>query len=164
MPDKDEAVAEGVEVRETGRGRFQVEASGVGWTLLVDEPVAAGGLSSGPTPYELIASALGACTLMTMKLYAARKAWPLQSATVRVFNQRNGPGAKHRFIREIMLVGDLDQEQRHRLLEIANRCPVHQTLEQGSDVITVLTETPRPGGLDPDPCDHVEEMIEACQD
>ena len=101
---------------------------------------------------------------MTMKLYAARKAWPLQSATVRVFNQRNGPGAKHRFIREIMLVGDLDQEQRHRLLEIANRCPVHQTLEQGSDVITVLTETPRPGGLDPHPCDHVEEMIEACQD
>ena len=164
MPDQDEAVAEGVEVRETGRGRFQVEASGADWTVLVDEPVAAGGLSSGPTPYELIASALGACTLMTMKLYAARKAWPLQSATVRVLNQRNGPGSKHSFIREIMLVGDLDQEQRHRLLEIANRCPVHQTLEQGSDVITVLAESLRPDGLDPDPCDHVAEMIEACQD
>ena len=164
MPDQDEAVVEGVEVRETGRGRFQVEASGASWNVLIDEPVAAGGLSSGPTPYELIASALGACTVMTMKLYAARKAWPLQSATVRVLNQRNGPGSKHRFIREIALVGDLDQEQRRRLLEIANRCPVHQTLEQGSDVITVLTELPYPGGLDPEPCDHFSEMIEACKD
>jgi putative redox protein len=164
MPSPDETVAEGVEVRETGRGKFQVEVIAAGVSFLADEPAAVGGLGSGPTPYDLLASALGACTVMTLRLYADKKAWSLRSATVRVLHRSDGPDTKDRFAREIVLEGDLEPGQRHRLLEIANRCPVHQTLERGSDVITVLAEQPLPGGLDPAPTDHMNDMIKVCRD
>src|SRR5438105_4765762 len=164
MPSQDEAVAEGVEVRETRAGKYQVEVRAAGGRFFVDEPTAAGGLGSGPTPYDLLASALGACTAMTVRLYAARKGWPLQSVMVRVLHHRDGLQAKDRFAREVVLSGELTADQRHRLLEIANRCPVHETLERGSDVVTVLTEQPLPGRLDPEPTDHVEDMIAACRD
>ena len=155
---------EGVEVRETGEGGFQVEVTAAGTTFLVDEPRAAGGLGSGPTPYDLIGSALGACTTMTIRLYARRKGWPLDHVSVRVLHNRDGLEGKDRFAREITLNGALDDEQRHRLLEIANRCPVHLSLERGSDVITVLTEHPVPGHLDPEPTEHLADMEEACRD
>jgi putative redox protein len=164
MPSQDEIVAEGVEVRDTGRGKFQAEVRAAGASFLVDEPVSVGGLGSGPTPYDLLASALGACTAMTLKLYAARKAWSLQSITVRVLHRRDGLTTKDRFAREIVLVGDLSSDQRRRLLEIANRCPVHQTMARGADVITVLAEQPLAGGLDPAPTEHANDMMEACQD
>jgi putative redox protein len=164
MPSQDQIIAEGVEVRETGGGKFQVEVRAGGVTFLADEPAAVGGLGSGPTPYELIASALGACTAMTVRLYAAKKEWPLSSVTVRVLHRREGLEAKDRFAREIVLEGELAPAQRHRLLEIANRCPVHQSLERGAEVITVLAEKPLAGGLDPEPTDHATDMIEACRD
>ncbi len=164
MPIQDETVAEGVEVRQTGDGKFQVEARTATARFFVDEPAEVGGLGSGPTPYDLLAAALGACTVMTLRLYADKKGWPLESATVRVLHRRGEPETRERFAREIVLVGDLSQEQRARLLEIANRCPVHQTLVHGSDVITVLTEKPRPGGLDPEPTDHLCHMEDACED
>lgn len=164
MLSEDEAVEEGVEVRETGAGKFQVEVSAAGARFLVDEPVSVGGLGSGPTPYDLLASALGACTAMTVRLYAARKEWPLESVTVRVLHRREGLEAKDRFAREIVLTGDLTAEQRARMLEIANRCPVHETLERGSEVITILAQTPLAGGLDPEPVTHVTDMMEACLD
>lgn len=164
MPSQDEMVAEGVEVRETRAGKFQVEVTAAGATFFADEPVAAGGLGTGPTPYDLLASALGACTLMTVRLYAARKAWPLESATVRVLHRRDGLDTQDRFARELVLEGDLSLDQRRRLLDIANRCPVHQTLERGSEVITVLAQQPLAGGLDPAPVEHMNDMIEACAD
>jgi len=164
MPSQDETVAEGVEVRETGRGRFQVEVSAAGASFFADEPAAVGGLGSGPTPYDLLSSALGACTVMTLRLYADRKAWPLRSVAVRVLHRGGGPETKDRFAREIVLEGDLEPDQRRRLLEIANRCPVHQTLERGSDVVTVLAEHPLAGGLDPAPTGHMSDMTEVCQD
>jgi putative redox protein len=164
VPSQDETVIEGVEVRETGHGKYQVEVSAAGGRFFVDEPTAAGGLASGPTPYDLLASALGACTVMTVRLYAERKAWPLQSVMVRVLHRRDRLDSKDRFAREVVLAGDLTEDQRRRLLEIANRCPVHQTLERGSDVVTVLSEQPLAGHLDPEPIEHVEAMIEACQD
>lgn len=164
MTGLNEMVAEGVEVRETGAGKFQVEASAAGTRFLVDEPAAVGGLGSGPTPYDLLASALGACTAMTVRLYAARKAWPLDSVTVRVLHRRDGLDARDRFAREIVLSGDLTPEQRRRILEIANRCPVHETLEKGSEVITVLAEKPLAGGMYPEPVAHANDMIEACRD
>lgn len=164
MTSEDERVAEGVEVRETGAGKFQVEVSAAGTRFLVDEPASVGGLGSGPTPYDLLASALGACTAMTVRLYAARKAWPLEAVTVRVLHRRDGLGGKDRFAREIVLTGDLTAEQRRRMLEIANRCPVHETLERGSDVITVLAEQPLAGHLDPEPGAHMADMAEACAD
>jgi putative redox protein len=164
MPRQDESVAEGVEVRETGGGTYQVEVRAGGVSFLADEPAAVGGLGSGPTPYDLIAAALGACTAMTIRLYATRKAWPLDSATVRVLHHREGLQGKDRFAREIVLEGGLTPDQRHRLLEIANRCPVHQSLERGAEIITVLAERPLAGGLDPQPTEHAHDMIEACRD
>ncbi len=163
MPSQDEAVIEGVEVRLTGHGRFQVAVRTAGGGFIADEPEAVGGLGSGPTPYDLLGSALGACTAMTLRLYAERKGWPLASAKVRVLHRSGGLAARDRFAREIVLEGELTPEQRRRLVEIANRCPVHQTLERGADVITVLAERPLSGGLDPEPVEHASDMAEACE-
>jgi putative redox protein len=151
-----------VQVSQTGNGRFQVEVQAAGTRFFADEPVESGGLGSGPTPYELLASALGACTAMTLQLYAERKEWPLEGVLVRVLHARDGPDGTDRFAREIVLDGPLDSEQRGRLLEIANRCPVHRTLERGSDVITTLARRPlldRPGRRADD---HLRDMEEAC--
>jgi putative redox protein len=155
---------EGVEVRETGAGGYQVEIRAGGVSFFGDEPVAAGGLGSGPTPYEILSSALGACTAITVRLYAQRKSWPLRQVSVRVVHRRDGLQAKDRFAREITLDGDLTPDQRRRLLEIANRCPVHRTLQRGSDVLAVLAEQPREGGMDPQPIAHMTDMLEACDD
>lgn len=152
-----------VTVAETGIGKFQVEVMAAGATFLADEPVEAGGLGSGPNPYDLLASALGACTAMTLRLYAARKAWPLERVIVRVLHTRAGLKARDRFAREITLEGPLDSAQQRRLLEIAERCPVHRTLEQGSEIISVLAQPPacdppRPGE------GHMRHMVDACAD
>ena len=155
---------EGVEVRETGAGAFQLKVRAGGVSFFADEPRAAGGLGSGPTPYDLLSSALGACTAMTVRLYAARKGWPLREVAVRVIHRRSDLQAKDRFAREITLTGELTGEQRRRLQEIAERCPVHLTLERGSEIVTVLAEQPREGGLDPQPVGHMTDMLEACQD
>src|SRR4051812_23075887 len=114
---------EGVEGTETGAGGYQVKGRAAGTTFFADEPLSGGGLGSGPTPYDLIASALGACTTMTIRLYARRKAWPLARVTVRVLHHREGLDGRDRFAREIVLDGALSDEQRRRLIEIANRCP-----------------------------------------
>jgi putative redox protein len=155
---------EGVEVRETGAGGYQLEIRAGGGRFLADEPRAAGGLGSGPNPYELLSSALGACTAMTVRMYATRKGWPLKDVFVRVVHRRNSLSAKDRFAREIRLEGDLSFDQRRRLLEVAERCPVHLTLERGADVVTVLAEQPLAGHLDPEPMGHLTDMTEACED
>lgn len=154
-------VVEGVEARETGRGKFQVEIRAGGAIFLADEPVEVGGEGAGPTPYDLLGSALAACTVMTLRLYSERKGWPLKSAAVRVLHGRAG---RDRLAREIVLEGPLTVEQRRRLLEIANRCPVHQALEGGVDLVTVLAEEPLPGKLDPAPPEHMREMVKVCED
>jgi putative redox protein len=162
MAPEDEPV-EGVEVSETGAGRFQVQARTAGGIVVVDEPTAAGGLGSGPNPYDLLSAALGACTAMTVRLYAEHKAWPLTSIRVRVVHRREALEAQDRFAREIVLEGDLSPEQRRRLVEIAEHCPVHRTLERGSRIGTVLAEAPLAGWLDPEPTDHASHMVEACE-
>jgi putative redox protein len=103
-----------------------------------DEPVDAGGEASGPDPYALLLSALGACTSMTLLLYARRKQWPLEAVRVVLRHDKihaadcaeceTKTGRVDRIEREIRLSGELTQEQRERLLEIADRCPVHRTL------------------------------------
>jgi putative redox protein len=114
--------------------------------LVVDEPVAAGGRDAGPTPYDLLLAALGACTSMTVGLYARRKGWPLEAVTVRLRHGRiHAEDCEHCETREGMvdridvdveLTGALDVAQRARLLEIAQRCPVHRTLTSEIDIRT----------------------------
>lgn len=95
-------------------------------TLRADEPEEKGGGDTGPTPHQLLLSALGACTTLTLRLYARRKGWPLTDAKVRLSGEHQD--GRYVISRRIHLEGPLDMEQRTRLLEIADRCPVHRTL------------------------------------
>jgi putative redox protein len=150
-------------VEETRVGRYQMEVRAGGASFLVDEPESFGGLGSGPNPYDLLGAALGACTAMTLRLYADRKAWPLERVKVLVNHVRPGLDARDQFNREIRLDGPLDAEQRMRLLEIAKRCPVHGTLERGADVRTTLVEfEPAPAAAEEG--QHMRDMCEACVD
>lgn len=156
--------SDGVLVGETGAGRFQMAVRAGGQSFLADEPVSAGGGGTGPNPYELLAAGLGACTAMTLRLYAERKGWPLTRAEVRVLHVRATLADRDRFAREIALEGELDDDQRRRLLEIAERCPVHLTLERGADVVTTLVHAQDIEDRDPLPGSHMRLMDEACAD
>jgi len=157
----DTASAPGVRVAETRVGKFQVEIAAGGHRFLADEPRNVGGLGSGPNPFELLSAALGACTAMTCRLYADQKGWPLEAVIVRLEHIGKTPTAKDRFIREISLEGPLDAAQRQRLIEIADRCPVHRTLSAGSDIETRLAEHVAMAGEAPEP-DHFEDMEDVC--
>lgn len=121
------------------------QASGFAQTLQLghhpfraDEAQALGGTDTGPNPYELLLGALGACTSMTVSMYARRKAWPLTAVRVRLTHTKveaselpeaeTKEGKIDRITRDIELIGSLDEEQKQRLLDIANKCPVHKTL------------------------------------
>ncbi len=118
-------------------------------TFLVDEPAAAGGTDLGPNPYDLLLAALGSCTAMTLRLYAARKQWPLTEVRVHLRHKRPA-GAPERIKRHLELAGPLTDEQRARLVEIAEKCPVHRTLQATVQVATTLAAVealaPRPAG------------------
>jgi len=136
----------GVTVQETGEGRFQQLITAGRHTLIADEPVEIGGLDSGPNPYELLLAALGTCTSMTMRMYAERKTLPLERVTVTLKHSRihardcaecdTKDGTISRIERVITIDGALDDEQRNRLMEIADKCPVHRTLTSEIDIVT----------------------------
>jgi putative redox protein len=147
MAESNEAAEPGyVVVRETGRGKFQQEVVSGKNSLVADEPVNVGGLDSGFGPYELLLASLGACTSMTLRLYADRKQIPLKRTQVRLRHSRihaedcaeceTKSGMLDRIEREIVLEGDLSDEQRARLMEIADKCPVHHTLKSEIDIRT----------------------------
>ena len=115
---------------------FAQEITVGGHRLLADETIALGGTDTGPGPYDLLSAALGTCTSMTVSLYARRKQWPLEAVTVKVRYSKNE--GKDRFDRDIELHGPVNEEQRARLLEIANKCPVHRTLTSDIDIQTRL--------------------------
>jgi putative redox protein len=116
--------------------------------FFADEPRDVGGENSGPSPYELLGAALGACTSMTLGMYARRKQWPLASVVVRLHHSKSHAAdcadcdtkdeMLDRIDRDIELIGNLTEEQRNKLLEIADKCPVHRTLTQGMKVNTRL--------------------------
>jgi putative redox protein len=127
---------------------FAQEISTGAHRLRADEPVAAGGTDTGPDPYALLLSALGACTSMTLAMYARRKNWPLEAVTVSLRHRRiysedcagceDSPRRIERIDRDIALAGALDDEQRQKLLEIADKCPVHRTLTSTVEIETRL--------------------------
>jgi putative redox protein len=124
-------------VRDNGPGRLVVEITAGGHTFKGDEPIGAGGTGSGPSPYDLLSAALATCTTMTVRLYADHKGWPLEDISVDVEHAKvSGASPPDVFQRTIVLTGPLDDEQRTRLLEIAERCPVHRTLTTGARIET----------------------------
>ena len=130
--------AHNVIARPTGQGRFQAEIEVRGGAILADEPVEAGGLGSGPTPYELLSAALAACTAMTLRLYAERKGWKLGEVKVDLRMFRDGD--EERIERKIAIAEPLAEEQRVRLAEIASKTPVTKTLKRAyvieTDIVT----------------------------
>lgn len=140
--------AEGVVTVSGDADGFAQEITAGAHHLRGDEPASEGGTDSGPTPYDLLLAALGSCTSMTVAMYARRKQWPLTGVTVRLRHSRvhaqdcaacETQDAKLTVIdRDISLEGSLSEDQRARLLMIANHCPVHVTLTSHIDIRTRL--------------------------
>jgi putative redox protein len=140
-PQKDERkhdTADNRVITQIGKSGFVTEIRVNGHSLVADEPISAGGTNLGPTPYDFVLAGLGACTAMTLRMYADRKDWPLETVTVRLNHQKihagdcqsceTKEGMLDQIEREIELAGPLDDPQKARLIQIANRCPVHRTL------------------------------------
>jgi putative redox protein len=144
-----------VRVENVAGRTFAVTITGQGGQVLVaDEPTASGGDDLGATPYELLLASLGACTAMTLRLYADRKEWPLEGVRLRLSHERvyqtdcegcasdgGGAGARiDQIDQEIELLGPLDAAQRARLMQIAAKCPVHRTLQAAPRIVDRLVE------------------------
>ena len=135
-------------VQPTRRGRFQQLLSTNEHAIVADEPEAVGGLGAGLSPYDLLLASFGACTAMTLRLYAGRKALPLEDVHVRLVHGRvhatdcqkpeEATSKVDAIDREISLIGPLSEEQRLKLMEIADKCPVHRTLSAGVLIRTTL--------------------------
>ncbi|MDY7395692.1 alpha/beta fold hydrolase [Aureibaculum sp. 2210JD6-5] len=131
-----------------GRTKYSTEIVARTHSILADEPKKFGGKDSGLTPYELLLASLGSCTAITLRMYADRKKWDLDEVLVHLehFKQHaedclsceESPAKIDKFVRTIELIGDLTFEERKRLIQIANRCPVHRTLENKIEIETIL--------------------------
>ena len=141
MSDDDRTV-----VARTEPGTFATDVRVRGHALVADEPEAVGGTDTGPTPGELVAVALAACTTITLRMYADRKGWPLETVEVSVDRQDDvgaagaGGRATPRYLCTVELAGPLDEAQIARLKQVADRCPVHRQLAGGTEITTEFVD------------------------
>lgn len=127
-------------ITANGQGRYQQEVRIGRHQLLADEPEHLGGDDAGPSPMEFVLTGLGACTAITLRMYAEKKGLDIARITVSLEHRRS-PEGNHQVERIVSLEGTLSEEQRTRLLEIANRCPTHLALQQPLEVTTRLGPT-----------------------
>lgn len=130
-----------------GRTPYRVDLSAAGHTLVADEPTSAGGGDAGPSPYDYLLAGLASCTAMTLRMYADRKDWPLDEVTVKLNFSRvhardceaceSETGQVGIIERVLHLTGELSEAQRDKLIEIADKCPVHRTLTSETRITTV---------------------------
>jgi putative redox protein len=136
-----------VRVTEGGRGPYVQAATTGRHALLADEPEANGGQDAGPSPYEYLLIGLGACTSVTMRMYAERHKWDIGRISVELWHEKvttaGAPRPTDHFRRSIFVTGPLTPEQRLRLLQIAEHCPVSETLRHASVLDTVFSEQPQ---------------------
>ena len=141
-------VAEGVVATETLAGKLQLDIRSGEHRLLADEPASVGGQGTGLSPYELVSAGLAACTVMTMRLYAERKGFPLERASTTVRHEKvRDMTPPDRFTRSVVLEGPLSDDQRAQILAIGDRCPVDLTLIRRSDVQTELVGASQTGDI-----------------
>ncbi len=159
--------ANGVIAQATGEGRFQTAIRVRDSLILTDEPAEVGGTGTGPTPYELLSAALAACTSMTLHLYAERKGWTLPPFSVEVAHSLVADAAngrtRDRFDRHLAFAEPLDPERHAKLIEIADKCPVHRTLMRGFEIRTTLGRPGEHPSGEP-PTEHERQMEQACAD
>jgi putative redox protein len=132
-----------VVVSENGRGPYQQTIAIGKHLLLADEPPALGGDDAGPAPFDLLLASLGACTSITLRMYAERKLMPLTRVRVELQHDRiaaAGGGKSDHIVRRISLEGDLSAEQRDALLAIANKCPMYRTLRSDLQIDSMVVE------------------------
>lgn len=137
-----------------GEARYASSILAGGHALTADEPEKLGGKNAGPAPYDLLLASLGACTAITLKMYAERKSWPLREVKVDLHYAAGEP--KGQVKRVLHIDGDLDEAQRARLADIAERTPVTLTLKSGVDIHTELGATPAQA--------HAEEVLDEALD
>ena len=137
-----DVIENSVTVTESGLGPYAQFVTVGRHVMGADEPEPLGGRDTGASPYEYLLAGLGACTAMTLRMYAARKSWPLEKIAVELRHDKiaapSGTGKSDRFERVIRLTGALTSEQTSKLLEIANKCPVSQTLQRESVVLSSI--------------------------
>ena len=142
MTSETDAASTAAVASDSGPGHLNVQISVGGQSFVGDEPVAAGGTGLGPAPHDLLSAALAECTVLTLRLYADRKSWPLDAIEVSVTHEVQADQTpRDLFHRLVRLSGPLDEEQRARLLEIAERCPLHRTLTAGSRIETAAADS-----------------------
>ena len=132
-------MTDAVIVKERAGGKYTQDVNTPRHHFFADEPTSYGSADIGPAPYELLCASLGACTSITLRMYAERKKWDIENIAVRVTHKKlqlSDLPPKDVFTREITITGNVDEAQRARMIVIANKCPVHKTLEASSEIET----------------------------